>query len=156
MSGVQGRVAARYAAARTDAALLSTALWVEEVTALAYAALDGVPFARRFAGHEREHAAALGTQLQALTVPVRRHARPRALDALLPGLRDADRRDALEMLAELERAAIAGHQVLGRRLQALGALRTVAEVMGGAAQHLVVIRDALGREPLGERYDTRP
>ena len=79
--------------------------------------------------------------LFALTVPVREHAVDADVDALLPGLRGASRRhEALEALAELEGAAIAGHQLMGRRLAALDALRTVAAVMAGGAQHLVVLR----------------
>ena len=79
--------------------------------------------------------------LFALTVPVREHAGRGDLDALLPGLRDArPRARRCAALAELEGAAIAGHQLMGRRLRELDALRTVATVMAGGAQHLVVLR----------------
>ena len=160
MSGTADRVAALFAAARTDAGLLQAALRVEEVGALAYAAaaesLAGAERAQalRFADHEREHAAAFDTMLQALTVPAREHAGQAQLDALLPGLRGAGRRDALRRLAELEGAAIAGHQQIGRRLRALDALRTVAAVMAGGAQHLVVLRHALGQTELTHAYET--
>ena len=40
-------------------------------------------------------------------------------------------RQALRTLAELEGAEIAVHQLMGRRLDALDALRTVAAVMAG-------------------------
>jgi Ferritin-like domain len=147
---VAERVRELFEAARTDAGLLQAGLHVEQVAALAYAAaaeraLDGEERARarRFAEHEREHAAAFETLLFALTVPVRERAGPGDLDALAPGLRRAGRREALLALAELEGAAIAGHQLMGRRLRALDALRTVATVMAGGAQHLVVLRDAL-------------
>jgi hypothetical protein len=155
------RVRRLFAAARTDAALMAAALHVEEVAALAYAAAAAGPLAGeeraqalRFAEHERRHAAAFETMLFALTVPVREHARRGDLDALLPGLRDAARRDALRQLSELEGAAIAGHQLMGRRLLALDALRTVAGVMAGGAQHLVVLRHALGERPLTHAYET--
>ncbi len=92
--------------------------------------------------------------LFALTVPVREHAGPEDLDALLPSLRESGRRSALRELAELEGAAIAGHQLMGRRLLALDALRTVAAVMAGGAQHLVVLRHALGETPLTNAYET--
>jgi hypothetical protein len=148
---VTGPVLRLFEAAGSDSALLGAALRVEEVCALAYeaAAEDALAgaeraMARRFAEHERQHAAALETMLFALTVPVREHAGPEDLDALVPALRDARRREALRALAELEGAAIAGHQLIGRRLRALDALRTVAAVMAGGAQHLVVLRDALG------------
>ena len=160
MSATADRVAALFADARTDAGLLRAALRVEEVAALAYAAaaesLAGADRAQalRFAGHEREHVAAFETMLQALTVPAREHAGADELDALLPNLRGAGRREALRRLAELEGAAIVGHQLMGRRLHALDALRTVATVMAGGAQHLVVLRRALGQTQLTRPYET--
>jgi hypothetical protein len=150
-----------YGSARTDAALLAAALHVEQVAALAYSAAADGPLAGaeralalRFAEHERGHAAAFETMLFALTVPVREHAGPGDVEALLPGLSGASRRDALRELAALEGAAIEGHQLIGRRLIALDALRTVAAVMAGAAQHLVALRDALGQTPLTHTYET--
>jgi hypothetical protein len=161
VSGIAAQVAERFAAARTDAGLLKAGLFVEEVAALAYAAaadgpLGGADRARalHFARDEREHADVFETMLFALTVPVREHASDADLQALMPGLRRAGRDEAWEGLAELERAAIAGHQLLGRRLQALDALRSVATVMASGAQHLVVIRDALGDQPVTKAFET--
>jgi Ferritin-like domain len=161
MSGVAGQVTARFAAARTDSGLLKAGLWVEEVAALAYEAAADGPLsgaeraqAKRFAAHEREHARVFATLLFALTVPVREHAREADLQAVIPGLRRADRAAALQRLAELERATIAAHQTLGRRLGALDALRSVATVMAGGAQHLVVLRRALGQQPVTEAFET--
>jgi Ferritin-like domain len=156
---VTGPVADLYAGARTDSALLKVALRVEEVAAHAYAsaaegALAGEQWAARFAGHERRHAGAFETLLFALTVPVREHAGPDDLDALVPGLPGADRRAALHALTALEEDAIAGHQLIGARLRALDALRTVAAVMAGGAQHLVVLRHALGETALTRVYET--
>jgi hypothetical protein len=155
------RVAELFEVARTDAGLLKAALRVEELCALAYEAAAGGPLAGaeraralRFGEHERAHAAAFETMLFALTVPVREHAGPADLDELLPGLRDAGRREALRALADLEGAAIAGHQLIGRRLRALHALRTVAAVMAAGAQHLVVLRHALGQSELTHAYET--
>jgi len=158
---VSGTVARLFEAARSDGALLTAALRVEEVCALAYeAAAEGAlageerALARRFAQHERQHAAALETMLFALPVPVREHAGPGDVDELLPGLRGAGRAEALRALADLEGAAIAGHHLIGRRLRALDALRTVAGVMAGGAQHLVVLRDALGEDELTRAFET--
>jgi hypothetical protein len=161
MSGIAAQVAERFAAARTDAGLLKAGLYVEEVAALAYdAAADG-PLtgadraqALRFAGHEREHADVFETMLFALTVPVREHATEADLQELIPGLRRAGREEALAQLAELEGAAIAGYQQLGRRLRALDALRSVATVMAGGAQHLVVLRSALRDEPVTRPFES--
>src|SRR6185295_16160708 len=88
--------------------------------------------AQRFADHEHQHAAALETMLQALTVPVRRHAGPEDLEALLPGLAGGSPDTVLRGLAEFEQAAMDGHQVLARRLVALDALRTVAMITCGS------------------------
>jgi hypothetical protein len=161
MSGIAAQVAARFAAARTDAGLLTAGLYVEEVAALAYAAAADGPLAGderaqalRFAGHEREHADVFETMLFALTVPVREHATESDLQALIPGIRRAGREEVLAQLAELEGAAIAGHQLLGRRLHALDALRSVATVMAGGAQHLVVLRNALGDEPVTKAFES--
>jgi hypothetical protein len=96
------------------------------------------------------------TLLFALTVPVREHATEADLQALVPGLRRAGRDDALTALAELEAAAIAGHQAIGRRLEALDAVRSVATVMAAGAQHLVVLRGALGQVPVTKAFETGP
>jgi Ferritin-like domain len=161
MSSVAAQVSARFAAARTDSGLFTAGLWAEEVAAGAYAAAADGPLtgadraqALRFAAHEREHAEVFETLLFALTVPVREHAGDADLQAVLPGLRRADREEALELLAELELATIAAHQTLGRRLRALDALRSVATVMAGAAQHVVVLRAALGEEPVTQAFET--
>jgi hypothetical protein len=161
VSGIAAQVSARFAAARTDAGLLTAGLWVEEVAVLAYAAAAAGPLtgedrarALRFAGHEREHAEVFETLLFALTVPVREHAGESDLQARIPVLRRAGREEALARLAELEGAAIAGHQQLGRRLRALDALRSVATVMAGGAQHLVVLRSALGDEPVTTVFES--
>jgi Ferritin-like domain len=155
------QVAARFAGARTDSAMLKAGLWAEEVAALAYAAAADGPLtgaeraqAQRFAAHEREHAEVFETLLFALTVPVREHAGEADLQAVAPGLRRAGREAALQRLLELEEATIAAHQSLGRRLEALDALRSVATVMAGAAQHLVVIRRALEDEPVTRTFES--
>jgi hypothetical protein len=156
-----GAVAELYESARTDAGRLEAALHVEQVAGLAYAAAADGPLAGaeraqalRFAEHERSHAAAFETMLFALTVPVRERAGLADLEAVLPGLRRARRDEALRKLADLEQTAIAGHQLMGRRMLELDPLRTVAMVMAGGAQHLVVLRDALGEQPLTEAFET--
>ena len=161
MSTVAAQVAERFGAARTDSGLFKAGLFVEEVAALAYRTAAAGPLsgedrgqALRFAGHEREHAQVFETLLFALTVPVREHATEDDLRALMPGLRRAGRTEALEQLAELEGAAIAGHQLMGRRLAARDALRSVAMVMASGAQHLVVLRRAAGQTPLSKTYET--
>ena len=158
---IAAAVGDRFAAARTDSGLFKAGLFVEEIAALAYRAAAAGPLqgedravALRFAAHEREHAAVFETLLFALTVPVREHATEADLHALVPGLRRADRDEALRAVVELEAAAIAGHQSMGRRLEALDALRSVATVMAAGAQHLVVLRDALGQMPTTKPFES--
>jgi hypothetical protein len=158
---VAAQIAGRVAAARTDSALFKAGLFVEEVAALAYRAAAAGPLrgedrarALEFAAHEREHAAVFETLLFALTVPVREHATEADLDALLPDLRRAGRDEALAALADLEGAAIAAHQEMARRVEALDALRSVAAVTAGGAQHLVVLRRALGQQPVTEAFES--
>jgi rubrerythrin len=160
MSETTLRIEGRYRREQTDAGLLRTALHVEEVAALAYATAAGRVLegderllAERFAGHEREHAGALMTMTLALTLEVRRHAARKDLDNLMPGFGALDRRATLEALLELETAAIAGQQALGRELVNLDALRTVAMVMAGGAQHLVVLRNLVDEKPLTKVFE---
>jgi rubrerythrin len=160
MSEITLRIEGRYRREQTDAGLLRTALHVEEVAALAYATAAGRVLegderllAERFAGHEREHAGALMTMTLALTLEVRRHAARKDLDNLMPGFGALDRRATLEALLELETAAIAGQQALGRELVNLDALRTVAMVMAGGAQHLVVLRNLVDEKPLTKVFE---
>jgi rubrerythrin len=154
VSEITLRIEGRYRREQSDAGRLRTALHVEEVAALAYATaaervLDGEEraVAERFAGQEREHAGALMTMTLALTLEVRRHAVHKDLDNLMPGFEALGRRATLEALLELETAAVAGQQGLARELADLDTLRTVAMVMAGGAQHLVVLRRLLDEKP---------
>ena len=160
MSEITLRIEGRYRRETTDAGRLRTTLHVEEVAALAYATaaervLDGDEraLAERFSGHEREHAGALMTMILALTLEVRRHAVQKDVDNLMPGFESLGRREMLEALLELETAAIAGQQALARQLANLDALRTVAMVMAGGAQHVVVLRDLLDERALTNAYE---
>ena len=160
MSEITLRIEGRYRRETTDAGRLRTTLHVEEVAALAYATAaervlggDERALAERFAGHEREHAGALMTMILALTLEVRRHAVQKDVDNLMPGFESLGRRETLEALLELETAAIAGQQALARQLASLDALRTVAMVMAGGAQHVVVLRDLLDERALTNAYE---
>ena len=161
MTGIDAAVRERYGAARTDSGMLKAALWVEQVAALAYTAAAAGPLsgadralAERFAEHERQHAAVFETLLFALTVPAREHATKADVAALFPGVARMSRDEALTALERLEEAAIAGQQVMARRLEALDALRSVATVMAGGAQHLAVIRRTLGDAPVAKAFES--
>ena len=160
MSEITLRIEGRYRRETTDAGRLRTTLHVEEVAALAYATaaervLEGEEreIAGRFAAHEREHSAALMTMILGLALEVRRHAELKDVENLMPGFEALGRREMLAALAELETAAIAGQQALARELVNLDALRTVAMVMAGGAQHVVVLRDLLDERPLTKAFE---
>jgi rubrerythrin len=156
MSTTADRVAWHFADARTDAMLVRASVWVEQLAALAYAAsaerLTGAPrhLAERFAEHERDHAAAMETVLEGLTVGVRNRPVQRDVHHHLPALRDGGRAAILEALAELEAALVAAYLEMGGSTREPELLRTVGAVMAGAAQHLVALRRELGK-PLVER-----
>jgi rubrerythrin len=159
VSEVALRIEGRYRRENTDPGLVRTALHVEEVAALAYASAaervlagEQRAVARRFAEHERAHAGAMTTMALALTYEVRRHALPKDVENLMPGFGSLGREGTLEALLELETAAIAGQQAMARRVVDLDVLRTVAMVMAGGAQHVVVLRDLLGRTPLASDF----
>jgi hypothetical protein len=149
-------VAWHFADARTDAMLVRASVWLEQLAALAYAAAaeglsgDARRLAERFAGHERDHAAAMETVLEGLTVGVRNRPVQRDVHYHLPALRDGGRAAVLEALAELEAALVAAYLEMGRRTREPELLRTVGAVMAGGAQHLVALRRELGR-PLLQR-----
>jgi hypothetical protein len=148
------RVAARIAAARTDAGMLLAAYALEEISALAYADVARAllrgrlrAVALRFAGHERDQAATIETQLAALTVLVARHAGPADRDALLPGLLEGSAAEAIARLAGLEAASMAAYAAIAGRVEQVEVLPTLAAVAAGAGQHAVALRSESG-EPL--------
>jgi hypothetical protein len=159
VSDVGERVMWHFAEARTDTALVRAAVWLEQLCVLCYEtaadALDGEARALtlRFAAHERAHAAAMETVLQGLTVGVRN--RPEPVDVVwhLPGLGHGTRGPTLAQLVELEEWMLAGYREMARRIGDPELLRTVGTVTAGGAQHLVALRDALGRPPAPRAFE---
>ena len=94
------------------------------------------------------------TMTLALALEVRRHAVQKDVDNLMPGFEALDRRATLEALLELETAAIAGQQTLGREAgQPRTAFATAAMVRAEGTQHLVVLRDLLDEKPLTKVFE---
>lgn len=159
MSRVGERVLWHFDEARDDTALVRASLWLEQLSVLCYEtaadalAGDARRLVRRFAEHERAHAAAMQTVLEGLTVGVRN--RPVAGDVQwhLPGLGRGSSAATLAQLAELEGWMLAGYQEMTRRVDELELLRTVGSVAAGGAQHLVALRDALGRPPAPRAFE---
>ena len=122
----------------------------EEVSAYVYRTVGVGGLADVLSEQEDEHAKALAVQLEALGLPSPPPARGR--DGLPPAaLRVLGARGSEARL----RAAIAWEQALidgcARRLAALeepGAIRTVATIMAGHAQHQAMLRRLAGLDPL--------
>ena len=160
-SAIPALLRARYAlaAARGDAQIVRGALVLEQTAVVAYgAALDGGALRGELAAtvgrirrQEREHARALGAALARLggTAP----APPRREEVRgLAGLRT--RRDVLSFAIELENMAVAAYYEAHQRLREPGLLRTGAQIMANEGQHLVVLRQALGRDPVPRAFET--
>lgn len=144
-----------------DAALLGAAIAMEQEAAFAYAALaDGGRLgplgdvARQFAEQEQEHADALSRALRNRGgSPPSKPSAAGDVPGLARALRGA-RGQALEFAVELENRALAAYYRAHARLEAPELLSTVASIMGSEAQHLVVLRQALGTTPVTEAFVT--
>lgn len=146
------------AAGLDDRSILRLNLEVEQVVALAYElALAGGRVDRRMhgtlaaiAGQERQHVEALSAFLGELGAPL--PAPPRgvsAVDAVAPGLgRARTQGDVLAVLAELERISVHSYFLGIQQLYDQKLVQTATAVLADESQHLVVLRRALGRDPL--------
>jgi hypothetical protein len=132
-----------------DAALAGASLDAEQRLAVAYDAIAGsgvlgdatARVARRFGDQAQEHVDALAVALEGLDAPVPEPPAPRTIDGL-------------DALIELEIAALAAHHDAVRRLRDAMLLETVATIMASAGQHLVVLRQMAGRDPLPTAFET--
>ncbi len=142
-----------------DVQILRAAVGLEQTAVVAYgAALQGATLDRRFAslaarirGQEREHARALTAALRALGGSPPAPPRPadiRGLAAL------KTQREVANFAVELENMALAAYYQAHQKLRSAKLLRTTAQVMASEGQHLVVLRQALGREPLPNAFET--
>ena len=147
-----------FAAADGDAAILASAIRLEHTAVAAYAAAVNsgllTPAVRRaavlFGRQEAEHGAALTAALKALGgVP------PVGTDAklLAPLRRVRSQRQVLEFAVELESMAVAAYEDAARKLRAARLLQTSAQIMANEGQHLVVLRQALGRDPVPNAFE---
>jgi hypothetical protein len=142
-----------------DAPLLRGALEIEHTAALAYegAARSGRleprwrALAERFGGQEREHADVLGTALERLG------GTPPPGPAGVAGLSQAaarGQRALLEFIIGVEEMILAAYHRDVQRLADSRLLHTVASIMCSEGQHLVVLRQALGRDPVPRAFET--
>lgn len=140
------------ASVSSDAAVVTALLRAELLLQESYEACSSGPravrrIARRFRAHEVQHTAALAQALEALGAP----GVPPPRD--LPVLARRSARGRLRYLLELEETGLgAMHAALGR-LSDDKLLQTTATILGCQAQHLVVLRAALGRDALPRALD---
>jgi rubrerythrin len=153
-----------FAEAKGDTAILGRAINLEQVAVLAYdtaiaggllsPALTGV--ARTLRSHEQQHADTLTTALTDLggTPPPA----PRGLadvDKVVKGLGDAkSQADVVNFAIELETAAVAAYLDAQRELVEAKLLQTGASIMASEGQHLVVLRRAVGKDPVPAAFET--
>jgi len=154
---------ARAARAGGDLPLIKAALRIEQAAAFAYddvvhagelrPPLDDL--ARRLEEHARAHARALSTAAEALggaASPAPRSAAE--VEGVLPGFAAARGENALlRWFLSLETAAVAAYHDAHRRLEEPALLPTVASIMAVDGQHLVVLREALQREPVPDAFE---
>ena len=130
-----------------DGEVLSQVLSRQEAAVLAYAdALRGIsePFlnvARQFQAQEEEHVDATVKALRGIG----EKAEPEAEE--IPRGRLHDEADYLRFLYELESATIELESTAIVKLTAAGARAMIAATMANQAQHLVLLRRALGAKP---------
>lgn len=153
------RATTAFAAADDDAKILATAIGLEQTAVLTYAtaASSGLLgprlalVARRFRDQEQAHADALTAALRQLGGSPPAPPRPsevKGLDRL------RTREQVLLFAVNLELAAVAAYYEAHQRLADPALLHTGAQIMANEGQHLVVLRQALGRDPLPSAFVT--
>lgn len=153
-----------FAQAEGDAAILESAVGIEQIAVFAYgrAASSGVldrettRIAETYGDHEQEHADGLTAALEALggTAP----AKPTSLkdiDAVQRGLGDARKQaDVVDFAIELEMAGIAAYYDAQLKLKDAKLIQTAASIMANEGQHLVVLRQAAEKPPVPNAFET--
>jgi rubrerythrin len=141
-----------------DAAIVASAIRLENTAVAAYAAAVGsgvlTPQFRRtaalFGRQEAEHAAALTAALRGLggTPPAGTDAK-----LLAPLKRARSQRQVAQFAIELETMAVAAYYDASKKLQQARLLQTAAQIMSNEGQHLVVLRQALGRNTVPNAFE---
>ena len=148
-----------FAKAEGDAAILERAIELERTAVIVYRTaasgdlLDAEvrKAAELFAQQEAEHADALIAALSDLggTAPKP----PKAAD--VAGLDELDSQDeVLEFAIELENMAVVAYDDAAARLTRADLLKTTAQIVSNEAQHLVVLRQQLGEDPVPSAFET--
>jgi rubrerythrin len=152
-----------FAAAGSDGDVLVSAIKLERIAVLAYgeaissgllsARLTAV--ARRFRDHEQAHADKLVTALTDLGGTPPPEPAVKDVDTVVKGIGDVSTQaDVANFAIELELAAITAYYDAHRKLVDGKLLQAGASIMADEAQHLVVWRQALGRDPVPNAFET--
>ncbi|MDQ3849736.1 MAG: ferritin-like domain-containing protein [Actinomycetota bacterium] len=147
-----------------DGALLESAVGLEQVAVFAYTAAvksgrlssPVARVARRFRDQEQEHADALTRALKDVGgSPPAKPTGVEDVDAVVKGLGDARTEAAIANFAiALETAAVAAYYDATQKLRDAKLLQTVVQIMANEGQHLVVLRQAVKRDPVPHAFET--
>jgi rubrerythrin len=152
-----------FAASSGDADILVKAITLERIAVLAYGvAIDSKllspsleSVAHRFRDHEQEHADALVTALIDLGGTPSPPPTVKDIDGVVRGIGDVkSEADVVSFAIELEMAAVAAYYDAHHKLVDAKLLQTGAAIMAGEAQHLVVLRQAIKRDPVPHAFET--
>lgn len=152
------RIRDAFAKSEGDAGILEAAIGLEQTAVVTYetAAKSGKlkppveAAARLFQTQEQEHALALTAALQDLggTPP----AAPKAAD--VEGLSDLkNQNDILNFAIELENMGVVAYVDAAAKLRSPELVKTGAQIVSNEAQHLVVLRQTLGRDPVPAAFE---
>ncbi|MGI8921921.1 MAG: ferritin-like domain-containing protein [Solirubrobacteraceae bacterium] len=153
-----------FAQAGEDGAILASAINLERIAVIAYSAVidSGLlspaveRIARRFRGHEQEHADALTTALTDLGgTPPSKPSGVKDVDKVVKGLGDVkSQADIANFAIELETAAVAAYYDAHRKLVDAKLLQTGASIMANEGQPLVVLRQLVKQDPVPNALET--
>ena len=148
-----------FAQSEGDAAILEAAIELEQTAVVAYDTAAGsglldratTGVAELFRDQEQEHADGLITALEELGGTVPAPPAPEDVD----GLGDlGSQADVANFAIELETMAVAAYYDAHGKLEDAALLRTGASIMANEAQHLVVLRQAVGENPSPDAFVT--
>ena len=153
-----------FAEAKGDTAILARAINLEQVAVLAYdTAIEGgllspalTEVVRTLRAHEQVHADRLTTALTDLGgTPPPAPQGVADVDKVVKGLSDAKTQaDVVNFAIELETATVAAYLDAQRELVEAKLLQTGASIMASEGQHLVVLRRAVGKDPVPAAFET--
>jgi rubrerythrin len=152
------RVRTAFAQAEGDAGILHSAIGIEQTAVVAYDAMakSGLldprieKVTQLFRDQEQEHADGLITALEELEGEAPPEPRPEDIE----GLGDIkSQTDILNFAVELENMAVAAYYDAHGRLEGSRLLQTAAQIMANEGQHLVVLRQALRKNPVPDAFE---